>query len=416
MSRTSKSPSTKKDSPSTVDLLNRVERHWNDLLPTGDPVAFEPHRLKNLAEDLDGDPVLAGLFFEKGNTEPSSLFVRLLLDLNPYCRSKSVHKGIKRTLYRLEQKGVELPRSKENQGEGVRKGVLKEVEASPVTGYLSEFDGARNRMLALLIPKVSKGKLFLFALVNPDGGLESLTVLEVNKKEAKEILGELEEHSGHPFWEADPRHVSFVLKEAHDLKSNLSKEDEGIFGGIFNLLNSLKSVAPAPLIRSLFPQDLTEGTAPLALDPLRAIPEVFYYQFEDEVIDPYRAAVRNVQEGILIVSPVQKREQIREIIEKASREIFKDLRRTGLLRYLEELAYLYFLKGQSQEAKVLFNAAQLGNRDGESVPVGGSPLLLRLVEMALLDKEDLEDPSDQPPVPKITQAGIIIPPWVKREG
>lgn len=416
MSRTSKSAPTKKESSPSADLLDRVKGHLNGLLTTGDSEAFETHRLKNLAEDLDGNPTLAALFFEKGMAGSNALFARLLLDLNPHCRSKSVHKGIKRTLYRLEQKGIELPRSIENQGDGVGKGVLREVETSPITGYLSEFDGARNRMLALLIPKVSKGKLFLFALLSPDGGLENLTALEVNKKEAKEILGELEEHSGHPFWEADPGHVAFVLKEAHDHKSNLSKEDEGIFGGIFNLLNSLKSVGPAPIIRSLFPRDLSVGAAPLALDPILAIPEVFYYQLEDEVIDPYRTAVRNVQEGILIVSPVQKREQIREIIEKACREIFQDSRRTGLIRYLEEVAYLYFLKGQSPEARALYNAAQLGNRDGESVPVGGNSLLLWLVEMALLDKEEMEDPSDQTPASEITEGGIIIPPWVKREG
>jgi hypothetical protein len=405
---------TKKDAPPTPELQEKIEIHLNKLAPGDASEAFEPTALINLAGELESNPILAELFFQKILSHPSHRLSRLLSDLTKRVTSKPVQKGIKRTFYLLKQKGMDLPPAAEKKGEESGKGILKAMDLVQVTGYLSEFDPARNRMVAMLIPKVPKGKLFVFALIDPEGSLGSLTALEVNKKGAKEILGELEEHSGHSFLEADAGQVAFVLKEAHDRKSILSQEDEGIYTAIINLLSGLKSINPFPIIRSLFPMEQAILEIPLDINRLMAIPEVSYYLPANELIEPYRKAVRQVQEGILILSQTQKKEQINESIQRASREIFQDQGKAALVRYLEEVAYLYFLKGQAEEAKVLFSAAQFLDNQWKLEKAEGNPFLVWLVEKALLGDSPLESEGSQSQHYEQSPGGIIIPPWVKK--
>jgi hypothetical protein len=414
MPKIPKPPLTKKDPTLNPDLQEKIEIHLNQLAQGDEAEAFEPIAMTNLAGELNSNPSLANFFFERILSQPSPRLSRLLLDLIEQVNSKPVQKGIKRTLYLLKQKGMDLPNPMEKKGEGAGGGILKAMDSVQVTGYLSEFDPARNRMLALLIPRVPKGKVFGFALIDPEGSLASLTALEVNKKGAIEILGELEEHSGHSFLQADPGQVAFVLKEAHDRKSLLSQEDEGIYTAIINLLSGLKVINPLPIIRTIFPPDTAILEVPLDLSRIISIPEVSNYQPAEEVIEPYRRAIQEVQEGILILSQVQKREQVHEIVLRASREIFQGQGRTDLVRYLEEAAYLYFLKGQLEEAKALCSAAQFLNNQRESEKAEGNPLLIWLLENALLGESPLEDEGAPNQTYEQTQGGIIIPPWVAR--
>ncbi len=106
--------------------------------------------------------------------------------------------------------------------------------------------------------------------------------------------------------------------------------------------------------------------------------------------------------------------QVHEIVLRASREIFKGQGRTGLVRYLEEAAYLYYLKGQLEEAKVLFYAAHFLNNQGEKTETEENPLLIRLVETALLGEESLENEGSQDEDSERSEGGIIIPPWIKK--
>jgi hypothetical protein len=403
---------TKKNATLNPELQEKIEIYLNHLAQGGESEAFEPTAVLNLAGELDSNPGLAELIFQKVLSQPNQQLFRLLSDLVKQVTSKPVQKSIKRALYLLKQKGMDLPFDIEKKEGGG--GILKAMDPVQVTGYLSEFDPARNRMLAMLIPKGPKGKLFVFALVDPEGSLGSLTALEVNKKGAKEILGELEEHSGHSFLEADPGQVAFILKEAHDRKSILSREDEGIYGAILTLLSSLKTINPFPIIRSLFPLDQEGSEAPLDINRLMAIPDMSYYLPADELIEPYRKAIQEAQDGILILNNIQKREQINEIVRRASQAIFQGPVKTGLLRYLEEISYLYYLKGQLEEAKILFSAAQFLEDQKELIKPEGEAFLIRLTEKALWGERMVENEGSPIQYEEQSPGGIIIPPWVKK--
>ena len=414
MSRMSKPPLVKKDSFFDSELREKIESPLNSLLAAEESAAFDPELITNLVDTLDENPALADYFFDKLLARPSVVIARLLFELADHLTSKSVHKGIKRTLYRLKQRGMDIPSVREDKGEKAGQGILKETVSAQVSGYLSEFDEFRNRVLALIISQVSKDKLFIFAIIGPENGLERLTALTVNRKEAKGFLKDFEEQTGHSVLSADPGQVALILKEAHDRRSNLSKEDEGVYGHIINLLTGLKKVRQDPIIRSLFPVGEPLLEMPPDWERLTRIEEVAYYLPKAEVLEPFQKSLRQVQEAILIISPSQKRQQIGEILIQGSRDIFKGQEREDLVRYLEELAYLYYLKDQIEEAKLLFSASLFLAKEGERATSQDNPFLIWLVEKALSIEKIMEDDNGQDPVPEKTPGGIIIPPWVKR--
>ncbi len=414
MSKNSKPPLNKLSPPRGLEFFEKIDDLLNSLSDAEEAEVSDPDIIQ-LAKSLDENPVLADFFFEKVLIRPGLRVTRFLFKLDGLIHSKPVHKGIKRTLYLLKQKGIDIAQVTKERGEkGGRGGILKETVSAQVSGYLSEFDETGSRMVALMVPQVSKDRLFVFALISRERSLESLTALVVSKKEAKGLLQNLEEQAGHSFLSADPGQVAFILKKAHDRGSNLSKEDEGIFVRVISQLTGLKAVRQESIVPSLFSVGESFLENPPDWERLSQIREVAYFQPKAELLEPYEKAIRDVQEAILIISPSQKRQQIEEIVLRASRDLFQGQTGEDLGRYLEELAYLYYLKSHSEEAELLFKAALFLTGEGGRGTSGENPLSLRLVEKALSLDKMMQDGGNQEPIIEKTPGGIIIPPWVKR--
>jgi hypothetical protein len=392
-------------------LLEKTETYLNQLLTAkeSDPEAME--MINRVARELDENPSLAEIFLKKVTALPGDFFPWFLSDLNRRIQSKPVQKGIKRALYLLKQKGIEPPLSADQQkkhGEGI----LKNIEPFQASGYLSEFDGLKNQMIGLLIPKPTKGRLFVFALIGSNG-LESLQALEVSKKEVRDILANLEDQAGHSFFLADFSHAVFVLKEAHDRQSKLSIEEEGVYSGIISFLEGKKMIGQSPVIRSLM--NMKKSPLPSSdIQKLLQVPEIFYLLPEPGAMGPHLQAVQEVRTGLLILNEIQKRERLLAIVDRAVQELFPRQERAHLRRYLEEVAYLYYLKKQPDQAGTLFYWANTMDEENGSRPGEANPLLLWLMETVLLTEKAERTPTAEQKE-QITEGGIILPSWVRTE-
>jgi hypothetical protein len=402
----------KKVSAPDPKLLEKAEAHAHRLLTAGESEPEVMNLISQLAQEMEGNPVLSDLFLQKITTHQGSFSPWFLPVLNQRIQSKPVRKGIKRTLYLLKQKGIELPGLADQEPKDAG-GILKNIEPFQAKGYLSEFDGLKNQMVGLLIPNPAKGRLFIFALIGSQG-LESLTALEVSKREVKEIIADLESRSGLGFLEADLSHVAFVLKEAHDRHSQLSQDDELAYQEILKLLKGKKMVGQSPLIHSLLASEFSSKTVSLDISRLAGTPEIFYLLPEPKNLEPYLKTVEEVKTGLLILNEIQKRERLKTVLDKAVRELFPLEKRIFLRRYLEEIAYLYYLKGKQEEAADLFYWAGTMEQEQGSPTEKDSPLLVWLMETALL-KEDAGIAPANETAEQTTEGGIILPAWVGRE-
>ena len=265
-------------------------------------------------------------------------------------------------------------------------------------------------MVGLLIPKPTKERLFVFALIG-NQGLESLQALEVSKKEVRDILTNLEEQAGHDFFLADFSHAVFVLKEAHDRHSKLSHEEEEVYSGIISFLEGKKMIGQSPVIRSLM--NMEKSIPPSSdIQKLLQLPEIFYLLPEPGAMETHLQAVQEVRTGLLVLNEVQKRERLMAIVDRAVQELFPLQERASLRRYLEEVAYLYYLKKQPDQAETLFYWANTMDEENGSRPGKANPLLLWLMETVLLTEKAERTPAAEQKE-QITEGGIILPSWVR---
>ncbi|MBI4767634.1 MAG: hypothetical protein HY787_24075 [Deltaproteobacteria bacterium] len=410
MSKTSKPPRPERGpSPVSLQLLEITETYLQRLLKVKETDGEVIEIINNLARELDENQAMAEIFLNKVTAAQESFFPWFLPDLNRRVQSKTVKKGIKRALYLLKQKGIEPPSSTDQPKQG--RGILKNIEPFQAEGYLSEFDGLKNQMVGLLIPKPARGRLFIFALIGSPG-LESFQAVEVSKREVKDILADLEKQAGHAFFQADFSHAAYLLQEAHDRHSKLSTKEEGVYAGILSFLVGKKMIGQSPIIRSLL--DQRKPLPSSDIQRLRQIPEIFYLLPEPGVMESHLRAIQEVRTGILILNEIQRRERIRTIVDKAVRESFPPETRPGLIRYLEEVAYLYVLRKRPEEAETIMHWVKTLEEE-KALRLGQeSPLLFWLMETALLaevpGKTSIEEPKEQ-----TTPGGIILPSWVRTE-
>ena len=409
---------SKNHSPSGItapeaDRFQRMESWWQGLLEGGESGDFDPEQLKNLAEGFDGQTGLAEKLLKQALSGADYSALRLLTALNDQVATKGARKLVKRGLYLLQQKGLSSAPEGDKKAKSDSPGILKEIVPAKPQGYLSEFDESGHRVAAMLLPNGLQGRVFFFVLISPFGEMESLSALEVNKKQAKMILQDLEEESGQAFLEADPEQVGYILREAHDRGSHLSKSDEAQWTSIVNLLANSRSISPAPILRSLLAAEAKGNPEFPGMNRLMAIPEVARFPIQPEVLEGYGRSIDSVQEGVLVLSQEQKEGQIQDIVQKAAEAVFQGQGRERLIRYLEEVAYIYYLKGQEDQTRILYEAALALSSPQEPRT---NPLMVLLVEQALSPVRPQPREDETGPAMETTPGGIIIPSWGNREG
>jgi len=367
-----------------------------------------------LAFDLDQDAVFAEGFFQKIRSLGAELPKNFLAELFPLLSTKQAQKALKKTHYLLTQQGLgpdPLP-GKEPSSPTIS---LKAPETFQPFGFLSDMDPRRQQMIGMLIPMKGIGRLFVLGLIGEEG-LESITAFETGKKRAKEVLAELERETDQRFYEADVGHVALVLKEAHDRRSTLSPEEERLYGRIMDLLEEKGAVGRTPVIHSLFGEEKVERPPLPVVEDLESLPELIFFLPPYEVLEGYLAQVKEVQDSPLVLSDWQKKERLVGVVRKAVEESYPKERWGVLQRYLEEAAYLYFLRGEREKARFFYGWARTFGPEGSFPSPADHPLLMWLLDLVLVKEGGEEGPF--PPDEEEgnrTPAGIILPDWGKME-
>jgi hypothetical protein len=371
----------------------------------------ENYRIKILevARELEAQSDLAGFFFEEIATRPQSEIIEPVLELHKAIQGKAVRKMLKRVFYQLQQRGIDIPFEESAQDS---RGILREVVLATALGYTSGFDGTGGRMVALLIPKLQGGRILLVSLINGAGGLEDLRVMETSKKEARQVIGDLEGGAGERFLEAEAGQLTFLIKEAYGRNSKPDRESEKVYETVMNYISRTGEIREEPIIREIFSAEkVPEGWFP-DLNRMSSIPEFHFFLFNEDRLKGWREEITRLQGSVLVLSEVQKREQMQDVLRKAVEDLTQNGEQERLRRYLEEVAYLYHLKGQAEEAKVLYLGAASLDEEADQEAGKTSPLLAWLAEKALMPV-DMAEGAIQEPAEKRTEAGIILPSWVK---
>jgi len=149
---------TKKEPPLDPAVKDRLDQILGEIT-TAQGLGIPPHEiLKKTSFDLKENPSLVISLIDALAGMPSSHIAQSLLEMMREARDKKVIKVIKRSLYRLRQKGIKWDEKTTD-----KKPAFTPPKPAEPEGYLSAIDSSGSRILILARSVPMRGLVVVFS-------------------------------------------------------------------------------------------------------------------------------------------------------------------------------------------------------------------------------------------------------------
>ena len=310
--------------------------------------------LKNTSEYLKQEPCLTIHVIEALARIPSPETALLLIGMMAKEEEKSVIKSIKRTLYKLRQKGVrweEKPSKDEP--------ILTAPKPEPPKGYLGAIDSTGSRIIVTARSQPLRGLLVVFSIVNDLEGIQQFNLKEFSKKGFKEFVKSSLSSVDFPIVDTPGAYCIHLFKEASSLHQRLSKP---LPRGYHDAEREFKDITwdePAPIIYQYIKEDEVKDRPHLLKESgkLHKITPFSTWFLSSQELQEYVSSIKEAQESRIVLTPDQKEGRLNNIYRDALEELFPEEKRFLWKRRLEEMAYILLKTGKEEEARQTLSAA-----------------------------------------------------------
>ncbi len=321
---------------------------------------------------------------------------KLLLALSQSVSDKRVIKGIRRSLYRIEQKGISVEAV---QAEKHERSVLRPPAEDESHGFISAVDSEGSQIVILTVSRKPKGLYLLQGIVSDTRGLIEFNRVETTKRGFRDFYQSMRQPGQFAIVEADVSHCRFLLEQAARLTEGQGKSPPAAYFSSKRELDKIEPVDSPPVFVLLNEKEI-QGDARL----LKKSSELFQSEpfsswfLPPEQVEKYAQLIEDAEESRLVLNPAQKEERLQETYRKALVEIFTDERRRLYRRRLEEMAYVLMKEGDEESARLAL-AASIDLRSARmALEIEPNPFLLNLVTRSIyvIVARDMEKKETEP--------------------
>jgi len=299
----------------------------------------------------------------------------ILQSLLASAKDKRLVRGIRRSLYRIERRGVPLqPAGKADKDAPVLRSPLQE----PARGFVSAVDSMGNRIILLTLPRQPRGLHLLQAIVSDTLGIVEFSKVETSRRGFREFYQTLTVPEQLPIVEVDPGYCRFLLEEAARLAENHGRPLPPSYGASKKELSTLERTETPPVFLLLDEEEIRANPGLLRKSGELFQIDLFSSWFlPREEVEKYARQIEEAEESRLVLNPAQKEARLQDVYKRALVELFPEERRLIYRRRLEEMAYVLFKEGQEEKAR----AALAASIDLRSILTGfePNPFLLNLI-------------------------------------
>ena len=385
MSKTKKEPTPNPAVGEKLDhILDEIKAAQSQNVPHNEV-------LKKATSYLKEEPYLTIHLIEALVRIPNPETAQLLTAIMAESEEKQVLKAIKRTLYKLRQKGVRWERKPIDEMP-----VFTPPKPAEPEGYLSPIDFTGSRILVLARPVPQKGLLVVFSIISDLEGIQQLNASQFSKKEFKEFLASSLSSAEFPVIEAPGAYCLHLLKEAGALTQSLSKALPQGYHEVESEFNDVTWDEPVPLIYQFIKEDEIKELPHLVKDSvnLHAVMPFSTWHLNEQEVEKYASQITETQQSKIVLRPEQKEARFNAIYREALEELFPEDRRLLWKRRLEEMAYVLIKTGKGDEARAALSAAV--DLNNPFSPIEPNPfiwnLLLKSIQILLkTDQEKKEE-------------------------
>jgi hypothetical protein len=314
-----------------------------------------------IGRDLAADLAIAARL--GAHADPAA--AEALLALERGSRDKLINKEIRRSLYRLEQRGVHVLRP-----DAPKPPV---IAAASLEGYLSPVDGRGDQLIWLTKPRPS-GVAHLFAVINDPDGLREVGVSEVSRKAVRAARQDLMNRHELRMVETDWRYCDFAIDRAFRWATEKGHPVEGDYRGLRAQLVKEPVAEMPPLIFGRLDVAAVRADAQLLAESDQLLEEKEFrtWFFDREILKPYLDEMQRIKDSPLVLNPAQQQERFRTITDRAVEELFGGEMRLSWKRRFEAMAYIMDVTARRQQAKralAVALALEASTRGGREIPV-----------------------------------------------
>ena len=299
-----------------------------------------------LRKDLETDKKVAELLVSIPDVKVAKLLQRML----GFFKEKKIQKTIKRSLYRLKSRGIPI----EEVSLDERRPVLYPLKTDSPKGHASAIDFLGNRLLLLVIPRVSRGLTVMQGVISDTKGLVDFSGEEMTRKEFIGFFEKVQGNTPFPFVEMEPSYVAFLYAQAYRLTLERKMTPPQDYLLLKSEIDGIKREYGKALVYSYLQADKIVGDDWLSKRAEGLLKNDLFsgWKIDQDQIQPYTDAVREAEESKIILSQAQKEARFQEVYLKALSELFSDEKRVLYKRRLEEMAYVLFKLGRNEEAEI----------------------------------------------------------------
>ena len=309
---------------------------------------------KKVSSYLKNEPSLTIPLIEALANIPNPETAQLLTRMMGKSEEKQVSKSIKRTLYRLRQKGIQWAEKPSKD-----RPILTAPKLAEPEGYLGAIDSAGSRIIVIARPRPLRGLFVVFSIVNDLEGIQRFNLKELTKKGLEEFVKGPLSSRDFPIVLTPGAYCIHLLKEASSISRRLSRPLPHGYHDAENEFKDLSWDDPAPIIYQYMKEDEIKDQAGLLSESanLHEIPPFSAWFLKEQEVQGYVSDIKDAQESRLVLTSDQKGARLNSIFRKALEELFPEDKRLLWKRRLEEMAYILQKTGKEKEAKITMSAA-----------------------------------------------------------
>ncbi|OGP52951.1 MAG: hypothetical protein A2Y65_05245 [Deltaproteobacteria bacterium RBG_13_52_11] len=285
---------------------------------------------------------------------PRSQTALLLEEMMSALQGKKALKAVKRTLYRLRQKGVQWERKTSHE-----RPILRLPQPGAPQGYVGAMDSQGSRVIIIARPRPHGGARVYFSIVSDLEGVQRLEVIDLTKKGLKELIDESLASDEFPVVEAPGGYSAHVLREAAACSQRHGKPLPLRYEDVEKGLSDVPWDGQVPLIYQYINEEALEGQERSLKESgvLHKIVPFSSWFLKPEDVRQYAEAIKEAQESHIILALQQKDARLSAIYRDALQGLFTEEQRLLWKRRLEEMAYILWKMGKEQEARMAVSAA-----------------------------------------------------------
>ncbi|HEY2921076.1 MAG TPA: hypothetical protein VGK77_19000 [Candidatus Binatia bacterium] len=326
----------------SVDLVPRLKSHFGKEKEIDLAVAFALGRI------LD------------------STAVEALVEIGKQTSDKEIRKEIRRSFFKLGQRGLTVPREASGENNPV---TAVFGRATDIEAYMSAVDGGGGRLIWIAKPQPNHGLQVIQAMLQDRDGLLRIGGMQMRRKELRKMAQDIREQHDVGMISIPWEFADQMIYQGYERAKARGQSGLENFHELRSMIATAKPKEQLhPVYRKLDAAQVRDGAWREHSRRLLDEPELRYWILTDDWVQAFVAQLQEAQTSRLVLNPLQKEERFAAIVREAVRALCSGENGQAFKRRMEDMA-LYFAETNRTDLAKLSLAVALQVGEGDPGPL-----------------------------------------------